>query len=347
MDFVKGIEGDYLETKKDGLIFDVKGLLHPRDRKICFLRFYEDPNGDRVKGGRKFRKVYELSERYAILKERFPDYLFYSSELDLEVQGVGNENIKHIYAPREYFQELREKQNYNKAEQLSKELCELFIERGNINNSSIGISGSQMVGLSKEASDIDIIVYGTKISLDFHNKLNDIFKESSTCRKYNSEEYKPHYQWRAGGSPVSFEDFLTSETRKLHQGKFKNVDFFVRFIKSPQDWGGNFYDFKYTNCGRIKVKAKIIDDSDSIFTPCSYKIDDLQLIENRSNLKELDLRKIIEINSFRGKFCEHAKNGEIVVVDGKLEKVKYKDNPEYYRILLGNQIKDFMIIYTK
>ncbi len=346
MDFISGIEGDYLETKNDGLIFDVKGLLHPRDRKICFLRFYEDPNGDRVKAGRKFRKVYDLSERYLILKEKFPGYVFYSNELDLEVQGVGNENIKHIYTPREYFQELSKKQSCNKAENLSKELCNLFIEKGNINSSSIGVSGSQMVGLSKEDSDIDIIIYDTKISLDFHKELNKILTESRICRKYNLDEFKKHYLWRAGGSPVSFEDFLRSETRKLHQGKFKNVDFFVRFIKSPQDWGGNFYDFKYTNCGRIKVKAKIIDDSDSIFTPCSYKINDLKVLENRSNIKEIDFKNIYEVNSFRGRFCEHAKSGEIVIVDGKLEKAKYKDTIEYYRILLGDQTKDLMVIQS-
>ena len=35
MDIPKGIEGDYIETKDNHLFFDVKGLHHPKDRKIC------------------------------------------------------------------------------------------------------------------------------------------------------------------------------------------------------------------------------------------------------------------------------------------------------------------------
>ena len=66
LSFLKGIEGDYIETKNDGLIFDVKGLLHPKDRKICFLRFYPSPEGDRVRYGKHYKKIYDLKKRYNV-----------------------------------------------------------------------------------------------------------------------------------------------------------------------------------------------------------------------------------------------------------------------------------------
>ena len=74
---------------------------------------------------------------------------------------------------------------------------------------------------------------------------------------YNLEEYKTHYKWRVGGSDISFVDFLKSEKRKLHQGKFQGTDFFIRYIKSPEDWNGTYYDYKFKNLGWIKIKAKI------------------------------------------------------------------------------------------
>ena len=52
---MKGIEGDYIETK-DNLFFDVKGILHPKDRKICFIRFYPHSDGDRVKIKKDIKK---------------------------------------------------------------------------------------------------------------------------------------------------------------------------------------------------------------------------------------------------------------------------------------------------
>ncbi|MBY8984095.1 MAG: hypothetical protein KGD65_03420 [Candidatus Lokiarchaeota archaeon] len=344
MEFNEGIEGDYIETKNTNLIFDVKGLLHPNDRKICFLRFYPDPEGDRIKNGVKYKKVYNLDERYSLLRKSYPNYLFYSKELDIEIQSVFNNDIKKIYTPRDCLTELFEKEILSTNEESSRNLCQFLINKGNISKDSIGITGSVMVGLNKEDSDLDIIIYGTETSLKFQEKLKEIFTESDHFRMYNREDYKSHYTWRVGGSDISFKEFLRSEQRKLHQGKFHGTDFFIRYIKSPNDWKGTFYDYQYKNFGRIKAKALVTDSTDSIFTPCSYKIKVLEILDKESILKKINLVDIIEINSFRARFCEHAKEGETVLVEGKLEKVAFKNELEYYRILLTDQTKDKMLV---
>lgn len=341
---IKGIEGDYIETKDHNLFFDVKGLFHPNDRKICFLRFYPHPEGDRIKKGIKFKKVYDLEERYSLLRIKYPKYLFYSEELDLEVQGVKNQDIKKIYTPRECLNNLEKKENLSNVEKYSKSLCELFINKGGISKNSIGITGSSMVGLDKDDSDIDIIVYGTETGLNFQENLNLLLDESNNFRKYNLKEFRSHYTWRVGGSDILFEDFMKSEQRKLHQGKYRNCDYFIRYVKSPEDWNGDFYDYQYKNFGRIKLKAKILDSKDSIFTPCSYKIKPLKVLDKKSVLNKVKLKDILVINSFRARFCEHAKDGEIVLVEGKIEKVNYKNRLEYYRVLLTDQTQDKMLI---
>jgi len=344
MDIIRGIEGDYIETKNDNLIFDVKGVLHPKDRKICFIRFFPDPDGDRIRNGKRYKKIYELNERYSYLREKFPKYLFFSKELDLEVQGVRLQDIKKIYTPRENFKNLTEKPKLTLLEQHSKQLCEFFISNGDIPENSIGITGSSMVGLTKDDSDIDLMIYGTRTSLKFQEKLKTIFNKSINFRLYNLDEYKAHYNWRVGGSNLSFNDFLKSEQRKLHQGKYHSFDFFIRYIKSPEDWKGDFYDYTFKNYGRIKIKAEITDSTDSIFTPCSYKIKVLKVLENSQLHKKFDKNSLKEVNSFRGRFCEHALTREKVAVEGKLEQVIYKGSEQYYRILLENQINDKMIV---
>ena len=345
MNIVKGIEGDYIETKDDHLIFDVKGLLHPDDRKICFIRFYPDPSGDREKNGIKYTKIYDLDERYSFLKKKYPKYVFYSENFDLELQGVKNENIKKIYTPRDYFNALYEKKDLSRLEKLSLELCDIFIKQGDLSEGSIGITGSPMVGLNKNSSDIDLVIYGTENSLAFQDRLAQILRGGATfCREYNLQEYQVHYDWRVGGSGVPFDIFLKCERRKLHQGMYKGFEFFIRYIKSPEDWQGTYMDYVYKNYGRIKVKARIIDSRDSIFTPCSYKIDPQEIIECSPSSDNYSMKDIREVNSFRGRFCEHAIEGEDVIIEGKLEKVSYKHEQEYFRILLSDQIKDKMTL---
>ncbi|MHA1913515.1 MAG: hypothetical protein ACW986_08115 [Promethearchaeota archaeon] len=346
MKFIEGIEGDYIESKNSNLFFDVKGLLHPDDYIICFLRFFPHSDGERIKNGTNFKKVYNLNERYNILRDTYPKHLFYSKELDLEIQGVKRDEIKEIYTPRAFFQELLVKNVLSLSERRSKDLCELFISEGNLSPNSIGITGSIMVGLNTEESDIDLIIYGTANSLKFQTVLKDIFERNNNLRKYNLDEYKSHYDWRVGGSGIPFEDFLKIEKRKQHQGKYKNYDFFIRYIKSLEDWNGNFYDFKYKNYGRIKLIAEIINSEDSIFTPCSYKIEPQKILESSVKSKDFKIEDLKEICSFRGRFCENAKEKEKVLVEGKLEKVNYKNASEYFRILLTDQTKDKMLVIS-
>jgi len=60
--------------------------------------------------------------------------------------------------------------------------------------------------------------------------------------------------------------------------------------------------------------------------------------------KDFNIKEITEISSFRGRFSEQAKDGELVLVEGKLEEVCYRNQENYYRILLSDQIKDKMLI---
>ncbi len=344
LNFKKGIEGDYLETKKDHLFFDIKGVHHPKDRKICFIRFYPDPDGDREKNGIKYKKIYDLNERYSFLKIHHPKYLFHSEQFDLELQGVKNEDILKIYTPRDYYAELNIKKGLSRLEKCSLELCELFIAEGNLPEGSIGITGSPMIGINKDHSDIDIMIYGTDTSLNFQQTLPDIIKNRNNfCREYTLEEYQVHYDWRVGGSDIPFDNFLQCERRKLHQGMYKGFEFFIRYLKSPRDWQGDYDDYQYKDLGRIKVKATIINSNDSIFTPCSYKINVSAIIKNDSIVNDIKMQDIIEVNSFRGRFCEHALEGENVLVEGKLESVIYKDTKNYFRILLSDQVHDKMM----
>jgi hypothetical protein len=348
---VNAIEGDYLQTKIDNLFFDVKGLQHPNDRIICFVRFHPDPEGDRQRDYTRYRKIYDIEERYKFLRQYYPQYLFYSEQFDMQLQGVKKNDIRKVYTPRDYLNRLEEHSNLEGTEKDSYDLCMLLREEGNLAPDSIGITGSQMVDLNKEESDIDLVIYGTETSRNFQKRLPTIYEGENECRRYTFDEYKSHYKFRAGGSGISFNDFMKSEQRKLHQGFYRGTEFFIRYIKSPKDWEGSYNDYQYKNLGRIRLMAEICDASDSIFTPASYQLNVLRILNISSpqkdiHMDDIDLELIRTINSYRGRFCEHAKEEEVVMAEGKLEKVIYKDEEAYYRVLLGNEKTDKMILIS-
>ncbi|MEM1536899.1 MAG: DNA polymerase subunit beta, partial [Candidatus Bathyarchaeia archaeon] len=103
--------------------------------------------------------------------------------------------------------------------------------------------------------------------------------------------------------------------------------------------GERYGGIHYRNCGYAKIEADVVDDLEAIFTPCTYKIENVKVIEGPK------LQPIKEIVSFRGRFCEQARKGETIVAQGKIEHVMdNRSGSEYFRLILGNRPEDYMIL---
>jgi predicted nucleotidyltransferase len=147
------------------------------------------------------------------------------------------------------------------------------------------------------------------------------------------------FDFRSKDTIMSFEDFAAVESRKAFQGKFRETTYFIRFIKDWNQINEQYGDVCYKNCGCAKITATIADDSETLFTPCTYKIESAKVVEGSK------LQPILEIVSFRGRFCAQAKKGESIVAQGKVERVTdKKKESEYYRIILGNKPSDYIVL---
>ncbi|MEM3673217.1 MAG: hypothetical protein QW468_03180 [Candidatus Bathyarchaeia archaeon] len=332
-------EGDLIKSVED-IIFDVKGLVHPPNKVIAFPRFIPDFRGNRYFKDVSYRKVYGLSERFEFLKQNHPNYIVYDDVFDETLCEIPTCNVKHHYNPIERLRELGNSQGLDELENVALELFKVLRNSANISWGSMGISGSLLVKLHTPNSDIDPVVYGSENCRKVYAVLRELLKTQETPFKpYNREDLRVLFDFRSKDTFMSFEDFVAVESRKVLQGKFMERDYFIRFVKDWNEIGEKYGDVCYKNCGYMKIKATVIDDSESIFTPCTYKIEKVKIVKGPK------LQPVEEISSFRGRFCEQAKNGETVVAQGKLEHVADKrQNREYFRLLLGGKTSDYMVL---
>ncbi|MCS7124449.1 MAG: hypothetical protein NZ932_03425 [Candidatus Bathyarchaeota archaeon] len=332
-------EGDFIETKQ-GLIFDVKGLIHPPHKVVAFVRYYPSKTGDRR--GRKYlyKKVYSLFRRYEWLKENFPEYLVYDPVFDEVLCEVPTGHVKRHYMPVEVLKRLRKAEKLDGLESIILEMASLLKNSAHIPWNAIGASGSVMAGLHTASSDIDLVVYGSENCWKVYSAIKSLFeKPSCPLKPYSKEDLKRLFYFRSKDTAVSFKNFVKTESRKVLQGKFWGRDYFIRFVKDFSEISEKYGDICYKNSGYAKIEAVVVDDAESIFTPCTYKIDKVKVIEGPK------LQPIEEIVSFRGRFCEQAKYGEKVVAQGKIEHViDCRSRREHFRLLVGNKPSDYMIL---
>jgi len=335
---MKAREGDVIESF-DGLFFDVKGLVHPPERVVSFIRFIPDPKGDRKREGATYRKVYPLQERYELLLEKFPQYLVYDQVFNERLCEVPIEAIKRHYKPVDHLRKLRHQDTLDELESQALQFVKLLSKTAEVSWSKLGVSGSILVKLHTLASDIDLVVYGSKNCYKVHSALKSLLQEKeSWVRPYRLDELGKLFDFRSKDTVTSFEDFVRTESRKVLQGKFMNRDYFLRFVKDWNEVEERYGMIHYKPEGYTKIRARVVDNSEGIFTPCRYKIDCVEVLEG------VPVTSIEEIVSFRGRFCEQAKNDETVVAQGKVERVQKEGEHEYYRLLLGNKASDHMVL---
>ncbi len=330
-------EGDLIRTSQ-GWIFDIKGLIHPPGKVVAFPRFFPQEKGERIQEGTTYSKVYVLSERYRMLKERFPQYLVVDPIFGERLCEVPKEDIRVHYDPVTRLEELRDSSRLGDLESAALHFSELLHKNAGVPWSKLGVSGSLLVKLPTPRSDVDLTVYGKANCLKVYDALESAMKNGEAgIRAYTLKELRVLYDFRSQDTRMPFDSFVRSECRKVLQGKFLQYDYFIRCIVDWNEVGEEYGDNVYRKAGYAKIRGTVLDDSEAIFTPCRYLVEDVHVLSGDGG------SAVTEVASFRGRFCEQAQNGESVVAQGKVEKVQRKNGKVFFRLLLGGKPSDYLI----
>ena len=319
-------EGDYVRTV-EGLFFAVKGSRHPDGMVIAYLRYVPDEEGDRVLDGVRYRRVSDLDETTEYLRLRRPQYLNHVPMLGLTLQTVPLERIESVYDPRERLRQVLQKPRPG-LEATAKRLVEALSTGSGVSTGSFGVSGSLLIGLHREASDVDLNVYGVEEGRSVHEALRLLRSIEGWVQPYDSDTVREVLLSRWGKAGVDLDALAEVEIRKVLHGRVEGRDYFLRLLRPEPDAAPS------APVGEAIFRAVVTDSSYSIFTPCSYGLGMFKPVEPEG------LGQVSEAVSYRGKFTEQARVGDRVEIRGTLEKVRGPGGR--LRVVLGGA-RDYMV----
>ena len=319
------IEGDYIETV-EGLLFTVKGLFHPEGHVIAYLRYVPDARGDRGRGGERYRRVYDIVETTDFLQRRHPQYVNRVESLGQTLQTVPRSRIAKVHRPREGLRSLMACSRTELERTVERFVSALSSESG-VPTEMLGVSGSILIGLTSPSSDIDLIAYGGEAGWKVYNALRRLRETQEWISPHDARTVEGVVKARWGDTELDLERLTEIEIGKALHGQVCDVDYFVRLVKWP---GEVEAEIASRPLCRVKLRAVVVEARDSIFTPCTYKVRDGVFIDAPCH------REVSEFVSFRGKFTEQVKEGDVVEARGTLEEVEYGDRT-IHRVMLGGR----------
>jgi len=328
--FTMVVESFFIESN-EGIFFDVKGVYQPEEWIIAYARYFPEECLEKTflhqgqsrrsrLNGNNFYKFYNVNLRQEIMNSCFPGYVFPDPRChSVKLQGLPRSAIKKIYDPMDY--------------RPDDEISIAFLnEIDNITGFKIGITGSRLVGLNDQYSDIDAVMIGTHEECQrFYQELEINLTKSSIIRPYTSEEVYQLYKTRE--QKVPSDSTVYKELEKPNQGIIelsgKKIDFYVRIVETSRN---RLHDCHYDLQGAIKFKGTIKEGSRGILTPSIYEV----VIDDGSHLHKKIGNKNIYISSYRGRHAFKLLNGQEISGHGVLEKMKVTlDNKIKYRVIIG------------
>ncbi|BDH78816.1 MAG TPA: DNA polymerase subunit beta [Methanothermobacter sp.] len=315
---------DFVYTVDD-LFFATTSYLHPRDRIIAFLRYIPDPGGERSRDGRRYSKV-DSEGAYRFLEENYPTYLYEAESIGKIMLAVPHELIEEIMTPTRRLKEIMEEGPSDELLEKVLIIADAFHEEASISFDDMGVSGSILPSLhDPENSDIDFVIYG----LENHRKALEAFaqlKDHGPFKSLSEDYWLKVYKKRIKDNSLSFEEFCWYEERKNNRGLVDGTLFDILATRSWDEIEGSWSDTVYEPLGRIKIKARVYDAMAAFDNPAIYKVEDVSILEG----PRVDIDEVV---SFTHTYAGQAKEGEMIIAKGVLE--RYSGAKEGYRVVVG------------
>jgi predicted nucleotidyltransferase len=341
---------DYIQTP-DNLFFAVIGNVHPRDRVLAYLKYLPNPRGKWGRVKRRYARAIghysatEIMETVDFLRKRYPDYIYLYDPLQTAFSAVPLGKIAKHYRPEERLEELRRTKHPDVLESKTIELASFLSEQSGASIGRLGVTGSILLNIHGNFSDIDLTVYGREESRRIKEALLSLYEQNSNpIRKLTGSLLSAWCKEQSSAHPLSLKEARNLYARSWNRAVFENAVFSIHPIKIEQEVTERFGEELYKPLGVFDATARVVDASDSCFMPATYFVTDMRF-ERKGQFGHVE-----RVVSYEGLYADIASEGDEIFVRGKLEEVyAASERLKYSRILVGSpeaRGSDFIKVIT-
>lgn len=281
---------DFIETWDDW-IFSVVDY-HNEDGVHCLLRYVASPDGERVRNGVRYKKM-GFDEAYEFIRQRRPDYI-------KGVMVVPDDDVYRHYEPCKGLTRILDSDS--RVKKMVKAL-------DGIPMADMGITGSKLVGLGADTSDVDFIVYGNSWF-----RARDLLLKAIAEGKINGIDEPGWKKIYAKRKPeLSFDEFYVHERRKGNRCLLDGVLTDLLFVRSWDQIGPKVPVGK--DLGMRTITAKVTNAEFAYDSPAIYEVE------------HPEIRRVL---SFTHTYAGQAQAGETIEARGRME-----ETPEGNNLVIG------------
>ena len=328
---------DFLQTTED-FFFCVVGPLHPPERVISYIKYIPSESGVWGRDEKKFSRILQkytipnLLETFNYLEINYPHYLFHSPVDNITITAVPHQNIKEHFKPEEKLAQLRQASQLDSLQEKLVRFTRFLEETSGVAEGSFGVTGSLLLDIHQpKFSDLDVTVYGVKDSWDLHKALSENRNSEMPMKRLKGKALKDWCIKKAKQYPLSQAEASKIYERRWNLGVFEHRWVSIHPVKLESEVTEEYGEATYHPCGQVTIRAVVRDNTDCLFLPSVYKIEEVKVLEGPQ------LGKVTEVVSYESLYGSLAENGEIIQARGKLEQVSEKGTSrKHYRVLVGS-----------
>ncbi|MCX8154126.1 MAG: nucleotidyltransferase domain-containing protein, partial [Candidatus Bathyarchaeota archaeon] len=198
----------------------------------------------------------------SVLRKNFPDYVYYCYLRNKELITAPLERIKQVFVPRERLKILRQVKAPDSLQKLALELIDLLSAESSVGLEDFGIHGSIALNMHAPESDIDFVVYG---SANFRKV------EAAIARLVDAGK-------------LSYIVGNRLEAARKFQGRYKGKIFMYNATRQQEEVNTFYGMARFSSIAPVKFQCTISDDTENMFRPAIYKINDYKPSDAQSEL---------------------------------------------------------------
>lgn len=326
------VDGDTLATE-EGFIFNVFGYEHPNNRVFSFLKYIPSKFktlfhvrflGRSWKYGDltlfRAEKLYTAQNYQMFLeafRNNFPNYVYFCPFRGKEVISAPLNAIKKVYVPRDCLRSLMKINRKDSLQKIVLDFIDLLSSESSIPVEDFGVHGSIALNMHTSNSDIDIVVYGAQNFRKLEEAIEKLVEAGTLSYVINNR----------------------LDAARRYKGRYLGKIFMYNAIRKPEEINSTYGKYKYSPVAHVKFHCTVKDDSEAMFRPAIYRIENYKPTNQSSTLLKDEIPK--QVVSMIGCYRNIAKKGDKIRVSGMLERVGNIETSEvFYQVVVGTGVKE-------